>query len=84
MRYLKNKFSWSAILIFVLSISRLTVFAQGDLPGDGCDPFAGPSDPNYCAPDDAPIDTWIFLLVFLVLACTAWYYYKQQKSLRTL
>ena len=81
MRYLKNKFSGGIILTFVLSLSQLTLFAQPDGPPDGgCDPF---TDPN-CNPDDVPLDNGVFLLVFLVLAFTIWYYYKQKKSLRTL
>jgi hypothetical protein len=89
MRYLKNKLCWVTILTFVLSLSQFTLFAQDDgpggLPGDGgggCDPFLDPD----CTPDsgDAPLDNWVFLLVFLVLALTIWYYYKQKKSLRSL
>lgn len=85
MRYLKNKFSWiSGILTVVLLLNTLFLYAQGDdpggTPGGGCDPF---TDPN-CNPEDAPLDNWVFVLVFLVVALTIWYYYKQKKSLRAL
>ena len=89
MRYLKNKLSWVTILTFVLSLSQLTLFAQDDGPGGlpggdggGCDPFLDPD----CTPDSgaAPLDNWVFLLVFLVFAFPMWYYYKQKKSLRSL
>lgn len=85
MRYLKNKFSGITILTLVLSLSQLTLFAQDDgdpggLPSDGCDLFVDPD----CNSGDAPIDNWVFLLVFLVIALTIWYYYKQKKSLRAL
>lgn len=84
MRYLKNKFSWiSGILTVVLLLNTLFLYAQDDpggTPGGGCDPF---TDPN-CNPEDAPLDNWVFVLVFLVIALTIWYYYKQKKSLRAL
>ena len=88
MRYLKNKFSWAAILTFVLSLNALSLYAQGDdpggTPGDGCNPFqTDPGASDYCT-EDVPLDNWVFLLVFLVVGLTIWYYYKQKKSLRAL
>lgn len=70
--------SFTTITLLVLPI---LLFAQG-LPCDPDEP--DPSSPFYCNPEDAPIDNWVFLLVFLVLALTIWYYYKQKKSLRAL
>lgn len=73
---LKNsglKFCFTTIALLVLPI---LLFAQ---------PCADPDDPVLCPPqEDAPLDTWVFLLVFLILGLTVWYYYKQKKSLRTL
>lgn len=88
MRYLRKRISWVALLTFILSISTLSLYADdpGGLPGSDCDPFeTDPSASDYCTPDtDAPLDTWVFLLVFIVLALMIWYWYKQRKSLRTL
>lgn len=85
MRYLKNKLSWAFIFTLVLTVSQLTAFADDPgLPGDGCDPYEqNPNASDYCT-TDTPLDTWVFWLVFLVIVFTAWYYYKQKKSLRTL
>lgn len=88
MKYLRRRISWVAILTFILSLSTLSLYADdpGGLPGTDCDPYqTDPTASDYCTPDtDAPLDTWVFLLVFAVLAFSVWYWYKQKKSLRTL
>lgn len=73
-KYTLKKF----IFTLCLCVMPVLLFAQ---PGTPC---TDPDDPN-CTPDtDAPLDTWVFLLVFAILAFTVWHWYKQKKSLRTL
>lgn len=68
-----------------LLLLNLQVFADdGDpIPCSG-DPDDPGYNPNGCDASDAPLDTWVFLLVFMVLALAVWYWYKQRKSLHTL
>ena len=62
-----NKYTFIFIVIFFLP---LIAFGQGDTPADGCDPY-----------DGCPLDTWVYVLVFIAVIYGAYKLHKKQKSI---
>ncbi len=77
MQKFKKTALYSLLIIFVIVISKLTVFADpGDLPGGdgGCDPF----NPTDCP---VPLDTWVYFLVAAALYFAYRHIKKQQVNI---